>query len=267
MKLGVIGCGNMSKAILRGVINGGVIASNDIYVRDQSEKSSDAAAQDLGVESCYDLAQLIESCSVVLIGVKPNTVVQILSEVSKLGLPAADTLFVSIAAGVSLNKILENLPEASKAIRTMPNTPVLVGEGVLAYTPSETCDMADEEVISQLFSCSATVSKVPEVQMDVITGLTGSGPAYVFSFIESLADGALKEGLPRDQALELAAKMVLGSAKMVLETKEHPAILRDRVSSPGGTTIAGTATLEQFGFRNAVISAVGAATAKSKELG
>jgi len=267
MKLGVIGCGNMSKAILRGVLDSEQLSKEQICIIDRSASSTQQAANELGVQASSSLAELVTQSSVILLGVKPQTVTQILSEVSEIDSLFHEKLLISIAAGIGLDTLASNLPENARVIRTMPNTPVLVSEGVLAFSPSQSCSESDEQVIQTLFSSSSTVTKVPESLMDAITGLSGSGPAYVFSFIESLADGAVKEGLPRDQALQLAAQTVLGSAKMVLQTQEHPAVLRDRVSSPGGTTIAGTVAMEANGFRNAVISAVSSATQRSKELG
>jgi len=138
---------------------------------------------------------------------------------------------------------------------------------MIAFCPNANCSQEDEATLYHLLEASASLTKIPESLMDVVTGLSGSGPAYVYTFIEALADGAVKEGLPRTQALELAAKTVLGSAKMVTETGLHPAVLRDQVTSPGGTTIAGVASLEENGLRNAAIQAVKAATNRSKELG
>ena len=267
MTLGTIGCGNMAKAILGGAINSGSLPTENILIKSSTEPSTQATASSLGATACFDLNTLVENSDVIIIGVKPGVVAGVLSDVTATGKASADTLFISIAAGLSLSTLEAQLPVGAKIIRTMPNTPTLVAEGMIAYTPNSHCEVKDEEVLHSLLSSSASLAKVPEAHMNAVTGLSGSGPAYVYTFIEALADGAVKEGLPRHQALELAAKTVLGGAKMVLETGTHPAVLRDNVASPGGTTIAGITALEQNGFRNATIQAVTSSAKRSKELG
>ena len=266
MTLGTIGCGNMSKAILGGAISSNSLPAEQILIKSSTEKSTQATAKLLGVTACFDLDKLVANSDVIIIGVKPGVVAEVLSAVKASGKVTENTLFISIVAGLSLSTLESQLPAGTKIIRTMPNTPTLVGEGMIAYTPNTHCDTKDEEVLKTLLTSAASLAKVPEAHMNAVTGLSGSGPAYVYTFIEALADGAVKEGLPRLQALELAAKTVLGSAKMVLETGIHPAKLRDNVASPGGTTIAGIAALEEHGFRNATIKAVASSAKRSKEL-
>lgn len=266
MTLGTIGCGNMSKAILGGAISSNSLPAEHILIKSSTEASTQATANLLGVTACFDLDKLVVSSDVIIIGVKPGVVAEVLSAVKASGKVTANTVFISIVAGLSLSTLESQLPAGTKIIRTMPNTPTLVGEGMIAYTPNSHCDAKDEETLKKLLSSAASLAKVPEAHMNAVTGLSGSGPAYVYTFIEALADGAVKEGLPRAQALELAAKTVLGSAKMVLETGTHPAQLRDNVASPGGTTIAGIAALEENGFRNATIQAVASSAKRSKEL-
>lgn len=266
MKLGIIGCGNMGKAIVAGAIHTNTISSDNVFIKNYTVESTQSTSNTLKANACATLTELLEKSDAVIIGVKPYAFPELLAEVTHLDLSIKNTLFISIAAGVTMNTLESGLPVGSKIIRTMPNTPTLVGAGMIAFTPNQACNSEDESALKTLLSGSASLTKVPESQMDAVTGLSGSGPAYVYTFIEALADGAVKEGLPRAQALELAAKTVLGGAKMVLETGTHPGVLRDQVTSPGGTTIAGVAALEENGFRNATIKAVEMAVKRSREL-
>ncbi len=256
----------MGKAIAGGALKNNAIAAGEIYVRNSSDSSTQSAAIELGVNACGSLKELLSIADVVILGVKPHMIADLLHEITDLGTEVDNILFISIAAGVSIAAMEDALLAGARIIRTMPNTPTLVGEGVIAYTLNDHCGDSDEQIITQLLQNSAKLTRIPEKLMNPITGLSGSGPAYVYMFIEALADGAVLEGLPRAQALKLASQTVLGSAKMVIETGEHPATLRDRVASPGGTTIAGITALEENGFRNATIKAVQAATQRSKEL-
>jgi pyrroline-5-carboxylate reductase len=266
MKLGIIGCGNMCKAIAGAAIHSKVIRQENLFIKNSTKESTKAAAESLNAYSCTSIQELLEHSDTVILGVKPYTMSTVLKEISECGADTSKMVFISIAAGIKLASLEAGLPEGSKIIRTMPNTPTLVNEGMIAYTMNSFCDNGDEAKLFHLLEGSATLRKVAEHLIDVVTGLSGSGPAFVFMFIESLADGALKLGMPKQQALEFAAKTVLGSAKMLLETALHPSVLRDKVTSPGGTTIAGIAALEENGFRNAVMKAVQAATQRAKEL-
>ena len=267
MKLGIIGCGNMGKAIAGGALSSKAVDKDNLYIKDYSAEATKAAADHLNAHACASMAELIEKTDTIILGVKPQTLLGVLDEISQSGADTSHTLFISIVAGATLSTIEQQLPGHSRVIRTMPNTPTMVGEGMIAYTLSAACQDGDEATLQSLLESSASLTQVPENLMDAVTGLSGSGPAYVYTFIESLADGALKQGIPKAQALELAAKTVLGSAKMVIQSELHPSVLRDQVTSPGGTTIAGLAELEAQGFRNATIKAVEAATKRSKELG
>lgn len=267
MKLGIIGCGNMGKAIAAGAINSKAVDESNLYIKNYSPETTQAAAEFLNAHACTSMAELIEKTDTIILGVKPQSLLIVLEEISQSGADTSNTLFISIVAGTKLSTIEQQLPAHSRIIRTMPNTPTMVGEGMIAYTLSASCKQGDEATLLRLLESSASLTQVPEHLMDAVTGLSGSGPAYVYTFIESLADGALKQGIPKAQALELAAKTVLGSAKMVIESELHPSVLRDQVTSPGGTTITGLAELEAQGFRNATLKAVEAATKRSKELG
>lgn len=265
MTIGIIGCGNMAIAIAQGAIKAGAIENQALWVKNSTLESSERAAKILQANAAKNLAELVKKSDVLLLATKPNLLPYVLSELSALSIK--NKLIISIAAGVSLRSIEGFLGVEQAIIRTMPNTPTLVKKGIIAYTPNAKCSQKDEERLIQLLQSSASLSKIPENLMDAVTGLSGSGPAYVYTFIEALADGAVAEGIPRPQALELAAKTVLGSAKMVLETGLHPAQLRDQVTSPGGTTIAAVTKLEEKGFRHATIEAVRASAKRSRELG
>jgi len=200
----------------------------------------------------------------VLIAVKPGQVPEVCADI-KAGNPNA--LVVSIAAGITIATLEASLATTNRVIRVMPNTPCLVGELAAAYAPNDACTPADAAIVGSLLGALGTAFKVKEADLDAVTGLSGSGPAYVFQFIEALSDGGVRAGLPRTVATQLAAKTVRGAATMVLETGKHPGELKDQVTSPGGTTIAGVHALEQGGMRSAVMNAVVAATERAKELG
>lgn len=266
MKLGIIGFGNMGQAIASGAIESRAVDPENIYIREYNEELTIAKAKQFGGNPCFDLTTLKEKVDVIILAVKPNNITKLGETLSQHQTTSPLPLFISIAAGVTLETLKNCLPIGSRIIRTMPNTPTLIGAGSLAYTLGSFCTQQDESKLISLMEGASRLIKVNEYLMDAVTGLSGSGPAYVYMFIEALADGGVKEGLPREQALELAAQTVLGSAKMVLESQSHPAVLKDQVASPGGTTIAGIAALEKAQLRSAVIQAVEAATKRSKEL-
>lgn len=212
----------------------------------------------------WPLMQVVAQSDVVFIAVKPQYVSLVLKEVRPV--MKAGTVIVSIAAGVTLESLKDAAGEDAKIIRVMPNTPCLVGETASAMCLGGKADDADAEVVKKLFDAVGTIYRVDEKMFSAVTGLSGSGPAYIFVMIEALSDGGVKAGLPRDIATKLAAQTVLGSAKMVLETGKHPGVLKDMVTSPAGTTIAGVHELEKAGVRNAFINAVTGAAARSDEL-
>ncbi len=260
--IGFIGAGNMGGAIIGGISKKSLF--DKIFVYDKCEnkakeiaKKYSALSQDLKTASGAD---------VVLLAVKPNVLYSVLGEIKAFLKPSAS--LISIAAGQRIEKIENCLGKDTKIMRVMPNTPALVGEGMSALSPNAALasDEASVAEISAIFSSLGRAEIVPESLMDAVTGVSGSSPAYVFMFIEALADAAVKAGMPRDKSYIFAAQSILGSAKMVLETGIHPAELKDMVCSPGGTTIEAVKALEENGFRNAVMSAVDACIEKSRSM-
>lgn len=262
--LAFIGGGVMAGAILRSLIDSGTLSPTRVVVSDPVSACRERAAG-LGVQSTTENAEAVRDADVVVVAVKPQNVLDVLEEIG--GSLTEAQLLVSIAPGITTRQLEEKVPLGVPVVRVMPNTPTMVGAGAAAFCLGA---MANEEhagVVRRLFEAGGRCVQVAEKQLDAVTGLSGSGPAYVCVMIEALADGGVRMGLPRDVALTLAAQTVMGAAKLVLETGDHPAVLKDRVATPGGTTIAGLAALEEAGLRNALIKAVEAATRRSAELG
>lgn len=263
MKLSCLGSGKMGTALLKGIVNAGVCAPADIAVSDSVAAAIAATVAALpgvrGAESNLDAAR---GADVVLLCVKPAGIVPLIESLREL----PPVLLISIAAGVTLRN-MEAAAGHHRVVRVMPNTPALIGQGAAAYAPGTRATEADCKITEQLLGAVGTVTRVAEKLLDAVTGLSGSGPAYIYTVIEALADGGVAEGLTKEQALQLAAQTVAGAAGMVLQTGLHPAVLRDQVTSPGGTTIAGLATLEEKGLRSALIEAVRAATRRAEEMG
>lgn len=255
----------MGSALTLGALEAGVFSAPDVRAFDTYA----AAAEGLGhgIAVADTLEEVLAECDVLLLCVKPYDVAGVLRTVGKCGRVDQGPLVLSIAAGVTLAAMEQDLGEAARVIRAMPNTPALIGKGAAAFARGTLATEDDAAFARKLLSSVGTACELKESLLDAVTGTSGSGPAYVYTFIEALADGALLEGIPREQALQLAAQTVLGAAAMVAESGEHPALLRDRVTSPGGTTIAGLAALEAGAFRSTVIGAVKAAAAKARELG
>ncbi len=218
-----------------------------------------------GVTAGESNRAVIEVCDVLVLAVKPQTMADVLAE-ARLAVRASH-LVVSIAAGVTLKALADGLGGTARVVRVMPNTPCLVGASATGFAPAPGATPHDAALVERLFRAVGVAYRVPEPLLDAVTGLSGSGPAFVYLFIEALADGGVKCGLPREVAQTLAAQTVLGAAKMVLETGQHPGALKDAVASPGGTTIAGIHALERAGFRAAAMDAVEAATKRAQELG
>jgi pyrroline-5-carboxylate reductase len=266
MKIAVLGCGKMGGALVRGVVSRGIVATQDVLLSDPHAPSRAALAVDLpGCAQAHSNLEAAAGADVILLCVKPAEVAPVLQELAAAA--SRDWLVVSIAAGVTLAKMEASLGGRHRVIRVMPNTPALIGKGASAYALGSRATAADAALAEKLLAAVGMVVPVAEKLLDAVTGLSGSGPAYVYTFIEALADGGLLMGLGKEQALKLAAQTVLGAAEMVLASPDHPAKLRDQVTSPGGTTIAGLAKLEELGFRSACIEAVRAATQRSRELG
>ncbi len=264
--VGFIGCGAMAQALAGGLIAAGVSAA-DLRAADLDPQQRKRFEAGLGIKVTAANDELVGSCDVIVVCVKPNVVGTVLSALD--GTPDLDQkLWVSLAAGIDLATYGRSLPDGTRVIRSMPNTPALVGEGATALCPNTHAGAADLEVAEALFSAvGITWTTHLEEQMDAVTGLSGSGPAYVFLILEALGDAGVREGLPRDAAYRLACQTVLGAAKLAIESDDPPSVLKDRVSSPGGTTVAGLEKLESAGVRSAIYDAVAAATARSKELG
>jgi pyrroline-5-carboxylate reductase len=260
--IGFIGAGNMGEALIRGLVGGKVVRPADLWISEPDAVRRARLVKGYRVRAAADNADLARRCDVIVLAVKPQMMSGVLAAIA----PAAGRpkLVVSIAAGVTLGSLESAL--RARLVRTMPNTPALVGEGATAIAWGRGVTAADKALVGKLFGAVGTTVEIPESLMDAVTGLSGSGPAYVFTVIQALADGGVQAGLPRATALQLAAQTVLGAAQMVLATGAHPIQLRDQVASPGGTTIRGIAELEERGVHGAFMAAVRAAAERSKEL-
>lgn len=262
-KIAIIGGGNMAEAIMRGLLREDV--GVEICVAEISPKRRDElAAQFPNVRVVADAAEAAEWGEVVILAIKPQQAESVLDLIKRVVTP--DKLVISIMAGIPTAKIEANLVPGCRVIRAMPNTPALIGAGATAVCSGRKATADDLNLARQVFAMTGIAVSVEEKLMDAVTGLSGSGPAYVFTFIEALADAGVKHGLPREVAAQLAAQTVLGAARMVAETGEHPTMLKEKVTSPGGTTIAALHALESGCFRGVVMDAVEAACLKSKEL-
>ena len=264
MEIGFIGSGNMGSAIISGIVGSKITKSEDIIVSDIKAESLEKINEKYGVNTTSDNKEAAK-CNIVFLCVKPNVIVDVIKGIKDI--VSENTLIVSIAAGKSIDDILHAFGKEVKVIRVMPNTPALIGEGMSAITSSIQVTDEDREKVLEIFRSFGKCEVVDEQLMDTVTAVSGSSPAYVFMFIEAMADAAVQGGMSRDKAYVFAAQSVLGSAKMVLETGMHPAALKDMVCSPSGTTIEAVSVLEEKGMRDAVISAMKACMEKSKEMG
>jgi len=264
-KIAFLGGGNMAEALIKGLVAAGTARADQIIVTDVSADRVAHLKQTYGITVAKTNSDAAREAGVIILSVKPQVIEKVLGEISA----AVDNtkLIISIAAGVALGKIEKALKEGAHVVRVMPNTPSLVLAGAAALSGGKNATNDDIALAQSIFNSVGRAVVVEEKLMDAVTGLSGSGPAYVFMIIDALSDAGVKAGLPRPLALELAAQTLYGSAKMVLETKEHPGKLRDMVTSPGGTTIEGLHALEKGKLRATLMNAVEAATARSKELG
>lgn len=266
MKIGIIGAGKMAQALARGFIASGRYPCNnlmcscprvDVRLLDQ--------CKNLGINTTHDNTEIARENDIILVAVKPQYVSKVCSEIAPIF--RRNQLLVSTALGIPIQYIEQLLPPKSRVVRVMPNTPVVVGAGCSAYSMGGACQDGDSGTVEELLSTVGYTVEVPEGQLDSVTGLSGSGPAYVCAFVEGMADGGVKLGLPRDLAIRLAAHTLYGAAKMILETEEHPAILKEAVQSPGGSTIFGMHELEKGGLKALLINAVEAASNRSRNTG
>ena len=262
-RIGFIGSGRMASALLEGILRAGIAPADDIFLTDKIPAAAAELAHKTGATAKGSNAEVAAEPNTLILCVKPGDVPGALREAGDL----SGKLLVSIAAGVPLRRLREWALGKPRLIRVMPNTPALIGKGAAAYAAGDGAADEDLALADQIFGAIGTVVQVKEELLDAVTGLSGSGPAFVYTVIEALADGGVLMGLPRDIALKLASQTVMGAAAMVLETGMHPAQLRDQVTSPGGTTIAGLEALEEAGLRAALIGAVRAATERSGALG
>ena len=264
-KVGFLGAGNMGEAIIKGLSQRGLVPASAIAATDVRTDRVQQMAREYGVRAAGSNRELVADSDVVILAVKPQIMDAVLKEIA--GAVDRGKVLISIAAGVPVSALRKGLGKPARLIRVMPNTPALVLEGVTAIARADGLESGDLEMAQELFGAVGRVVVLDEDALDAVTGLSGSGPAYVAIVIESLADGGVKMGLDRATAMILAAQTVLGSAKLIIETGAHPGQLKDMVSSPGGTTIAGIAALEEGGVRRTFISAVERATQRSRELG
>ncbi len=264
MKIGFIGLGNMATAMIGGILGKGLYTKADIIGSDKQQSTADKAKEKFGIETYADNKAVVKAADVIVFAVKPIFLPEVIEEIKDE--VTKDKLVISIVAGKTIAWIEEAFAKEIRLVRCMPNTPAFVGEGCTAICLNQAATKEDETLALAIMNSFGKASVVTEHLMDAVVGVSGSSPAYVFMFIEAMADAAVLAGMPRAQAYEFAAQSVLGSAKMVLETGRHPADLKDMVCSPGGTTIEAVKVLEEKGFRAAVMDAIGACVEKSKNL-
>jgi pyrroline-5-carboxylate reductase len=265
LMVGFLGAGKMATALGSGLVRAGIAPKENLIASDVSAQAREAFGRATGGRTTGFNPDVAKGAEALFVAVKPDQVQDLLKEIS----PVLNErhLIISIAAGVTLAKMEASLPPGARAVRVMPNTPALVGASAAGFALGKSATSEDADLVTKLLSSVGIAYQVKESLLDAVTGLSGSGPAYVYLIIEALSDGGVAAGLPREVATKLAAQTVLGGAKMVLETNMHPGALKDMVTSPGGTTIEGLHELEKAGLRAALMNAVRAATEKAKKLG
>lgn len=262
--IGFIGCGKMAQAMIQGVLSSEIVSAEQIIVSANTNETLTLVENKYSIKTTLDNSEVASQANLLFLAVKPNLYAEIINEIANN--VKGDTIIITIAAGISLSFIESNFGKPVKAVRSMPNTPSLVGEGMSALCANDQVTTNELTEVISLFEGFGRAEVVEEKLMDAIPAVSGSSPAYAYMFIEALADGAVMQGIPRDQAYKLASQALLGAAKMVLETGLHPGELKDNVCTPGGATIQAVATLEKHNFRSSVISAMESCTKKSKEL-
>ena len=264
MKIGFIGTGNMGSSIIKGILSSKFEENENINIFDLDKDKVNNLVKEYGVNAVNSEKELAENCNIIILSVKPHIIPIVLKNLS--GNVKKDTIILTIAAGISISVIENALGEDKKVVRTMPNTPAQVLSGMTAVTFNKNIENSEKEIIFKLLNSFGKSVEIEEKLMHAYTGISGSLPAYVYMFMEALADGGVLCGMPRNKAYEIVAQTVAGSAKMLLETGKHPGQLKDEVCSPAGTTIEAVRVLENGNFRGNVIEAVVACTEKSKEM-
>jgi pyrroline-5-carboxylate reductase len=265
IRVGFIGTGNMGSPLVKGVAGSGLVAPGDVSIYDVDREKANALSKEAGVVLAGSNQEVVKNSDYIILAVKPIYIKSVLEECKDQF--DGSKVLISIAVGVSISSIREIIGEEAQVVRTMPNTPVMVGEGMTLICFDANVNTQKRDFVKSLFKCVGKAEELEERLMSEVTALTGSSPAYVYIFIEAMADAAVKSGIPRNMAYRLAAQAVLGSAKMVLESGKHPGELKDQVCSPAGTTIEAVSTLEKNGFRYAVMDAMDECTKKAREIG
>lgn len=264
MKLGFIGCGNMASAIMGGIISNGLMKADEIIGADVFAPSREKAKTNLGIQIAESNKEVVEKAEAFVLSVKPQYYEEVISEIKDC--VKKDQLIITLAPGKTLAWLEEKFGKPVKIVRTMPNTPAMVQEGMTAACPNANVTAEELEYVLSILRAFGEAEVVPEKLIDAVVAVSGSSPAYVFMLIEAMADAAVAEGMPRGQAYKFAAKAVMGSAKMVLETGKHPGELKDMVCSPAGTTIEAVKVLEETGFRGSVMQAMEVCAEKSRNM-
>lgn len=263
-KIGFIGCGNMGKAMLGALVKSDNINNKDIMVSTKSKASAEKISKDFDVQTTTVNIEVAKNSNILFLAVKPYFFKEVIEEIREF--VSEDIIIISIAAGITMAQIEQWFGREIKLVRTMPNTPALVGEGMSAICPNRNIEVKELNYVGELYNLFGKYEILEEKDFHAFIAVSGSSPAYVFMFIEAMADAGVKLGLPRVKAYKLVEQAILGSAKLALETGKHPGVLKDEVCSPGGTTIEAVMDLEKNGFRNAVISAVEKCAEKSKNM-
>ena len=264
MKLGFIGCGNMASAIMSGIISNGLIQADEIIGADVFAPSKEKAKETLGIQIAENNIEVVQKADAFVLSIKPQFYAQVIAEIKDY--VKENQIIITLAPGKTLKWLEEQFGKPVKVVRTMPNTPAMVQEGMTAACASTSVTTEELAYVCDILKAFGDVEVVPEKLMDAVVAVSGSSPAYVFMMIEAMADAAVAEGMPRNQAYKFAAKAVMGSAKMVLETGKHPGELKDMVCSPGGTTIEAVKVLEETGFKGALMQAMEVCAEKSRSL-
>lgn len=264
MKIGFIGLGNMGASLTKSVLQ--ARPSDEILLANRSQVKVDAFIANFGGQTSNN-EEIFEEADVIFLGVKPAQFSELLSQYQTILEKEKVFFLISMAAGLTLEKLASLIPSQHRIIRMMPNTPASIGQGVISYALSPNCRAEDSEIFCQLLAKAGLLVELGESLINAATGLAGCGPAFVYLFIEALADAGVQTGLPRETALKMAAQTVVGAGQLVLESQQHPGVLKDQVCSPGGSTIAGVASLEAHAFRGTVMEAVHQAYKRTQELG